>query len=114
MANAKSMKKGIFKIKRYVNKLTIYNRLKFKLASGIHGLKSESSRRDNGSSICVCCELDKEESVKHFLLECPLYNEVRDEILNDGDDAHRCILLLRDYGAFASRPLITGNGKRFL
>eukprot|EP00121_Abeoforma_whisleri_P001061 Awhi_evm1s944 len=79
------------------------------------------SRRDNGSNICVCCELDKEESEGHFSLECPLYNEIRDEILLqimyssdrsqkeqfNGDDAHRCIILLQDYGAFVSRPLIT-------
>eukprot|EP00121_Abeoforma_whisleri_P004068 Awhi_evm1s3670 len=91
-------------MKRYVNKLTAYNRLKFKLASGTHGLRSKLSRRDNGSNISFCCEVDKEESVEHFMLEYPLYNEIRDETLLqimyyssdrfqkewfDGDDAHR-------------------------
>eukprot|EP00121_Abeoforma_whisleri_P006746 Awhi_evm1s6143 len=63
MANAKSMKKGVFKMKQYVNKSTTSNRLKLKLASGIHGLRLELGSQDNGSNICVCCELDKEESV---------------------------------------------------
>eukprot|EP00121_Abeoforma_whisleri_P001425 Awhi_evm1s1269 len=91
MADAKSMKK------------------RSKLASGTRGLRSELNRRDNGSNGCVYCELDKEESVEHFLLECPLYNEIKDEILlqivyssSDGfqkawfdrDDAHRCTMLL--------------------
>eukprot|EP00121_Abeoforma_whisleri_P001541 Awhi_evm1s1375 len=71
MANAKSIKKGVFKMKGSVNKLATSNRLKFKIASGTHGLRSKLSRRDNGSNSCVCCELDKEESVEHFLLECP-------------------------------------------
>eukprot|EP00121_Abeoforma_whisleri_P011242 Awhi_evm1s10367 len=47
-ANAKSMNKGVFKMKRHVKKLTTSNRLNFKLASGTHGLRSELSRRDNG------------------------------------------------------------------
>eukprot|EP00121_Abeoforma_whisleri_P010611 Awhi_evm1s9789 len=98
------MKKGVFSMKRYVNKLITSNWLKFKLVSGTHGLRSELSGWDNG------CELDKE--------ECPLYNENRDETLLqmmyssdrfqkewfDRDDAHGCIRLLRDYGAFVSRP----------
>eukprot|EP00121_Abeoforma_whisleri_P010363 Awhi_evm1s9555 len=72
MANAKPMNKGVFKIKRFVNKLTTSNRLKFKLASGKDSLRSElSSRRDNGSNICVCRELGKKESGEHFWLECP-------------------------------------------
>eukprot|EP00121_Abeoforma_whisleri_P008889 Awhi_evm1s8161 len=57
-------------MKRYENKSTTSNRLQFKLASGTHGLRSELSRRDNESNICVCYELDKEENVEHFLLEC--------------------------------------------
>eukprot|EP00121_Abeoforma_whisleri_P011875 Awhi_evm1s10957 len=63
---------------RYVNKLTTSNRSK---SSGTHGLRSELSRRDNENNVCVCCELDKEESAEHFLLECPLYNDTLDEIL---------------------------------
>eukprot|EP00121_Abeoforma_whisleri_P005839 Awhi_evm1s5297 len=103
LCNAESMKKGIFKIKRYVNELKTYNRLKFKIASGTHSLRSGLSRREDGSNICVCWQLVKEESVEHVLLECPLYNKIRDEILLqimyssdrfqkewfDGDDAHR-------------------------
>eukprot|EP00121_Abeoforma_whisleri_P003499 Awhi_evm1s3142 len=42
-----------------------------KLASGTHGLRSELSSQNNGSNICVCWKLDKEESEDHFLLECP-------------------------------------------
>eukprot|EP00121_Abeoforma_whisleri_P001965 Awhi_evm1s1760 len=121
MVNAKPMKKGVVKMKWYVNKLTTSNRLKFKLANGTHGLRSELSHRNNESSNCVCRELDKEESVEHFFLECLLYNEIRDEVLLqimyssdsfekewfDGDEAHRCIMLLCDYDAFVSRSLIT-------
>eukprot|EP00121_Abeoforma_whisleri_P008467 Awhi_evm1s7775 len=63
IANVKSMKKG------------------FKLASGTHGLRLGLSPRDNGSNICICCDLDKDESVEHFSLECPLYNKIREKIL---------------------------------
>eukprot|EP00121_Abeoforma_whisleri_P007278 Awhi_evm1s6639 len=99
-----------------MNKLTTSNRPKFTLASE-HDLRSKLSRRDNGSNICVCCELDKEDSVEHLLLKYPLYIEIRDETQSqimyssdgfqiDGDDTHRCIMLLRDYGAYVSQPLI--------
>eukprot|EP00121_Abeoforma_whisleri_P009071 Awhi_evm1s8333 len=81
ISRSRSDEEGVFMMKRYVNELTIFNRSKFKLASGIHGLESELSRWVNRCNIYVCCELDKEESVEHFLLECPLYNEIRDEIL---------------------------------
>eukprot|EP00121_Abeoforma_whisleri_P000798 Awhi_evm1s707 len=87
---------------------------KFKLVSGTHGLRSELSRRDNGSNLCMCCDMDREESVGHLLLERPLYKDVRDEVLLqiinlsegfrkewfDGDETHGCVMLLRDYGAF--------------
>eukprot|EP00121_Abeoforma_whisleri_P015052 Awhi_evm1s13877 len=45
--NAKSMKKVGFKMKGYLNKLTTSNRLKIKLASASHILRSELSRWDN-------------------------------------------------------------------
>eukprot|EP00121_Abeoforma_whisleri_P012718 Awhi_evm1s11740 len=31
----------------------------------------------------------------------------------DGDDAHRCIMLLHDYGAILSRPSITMETAKF-
>eukprot|EP00121_Abeoforma_whisleri_P009969 Awhi_evm1s9182 len=59
----------------------------------------------------------KEESVEHFLLESPLYYEISEQIMYSSDGfqkewfdgmlLHRCITLLRDCGAFVSRPLIT-------
>eukprot|EP00121_Abeoforma_whisleri_P017223 Awhi_evm1s15788 len=82
MGNDKSMKKEVFKMKRCVNKLTTSNRLKFKLVSGTHDLRSEWSRRDNGCNISVCAESDKEESVEQFLLEWQLYNGRRNIVAN--------------------------------
>eukprot|EP00121_Abeoforma_whisleri_P010469 Awhi_evm1s9657 len=92
-----------------------------KLVSGTHGLRSELSRRDNGSNLCMCCDMDRKESVEHLLLECPLYKDVRDEVLLriinlsegfrkewfDGDETHRCVMLLRDYGAFVTKPFMS-------
>eukprot|EP00121_Abeoforma_whisleri_P004272 Awhi_evm2s3860 len=51
--------------------MTTSNRLKFKLVSATHGLRSELSRRDYGSNLCMCRDMDREESVEHLLLECP-------------------------------------------
>eukprot|EP00121_Abeoforma_whisleri_P007176 Awhi_evm1s6541 len=61
--------------------MTTSNRLKFKLMSGTHELRSELSLRDNGSNLCMCCGMDREESVENLLFECPLYKDVRDEVL---------------------------------
>eukprot|EP00121_Abeoforma_whisleri_P003820 Awhi_evm1s3440 len=52
-------------------KCLVKTRLCFKLVSGTHGLRSELSRRDIVSNLCMCCDLDREESVEHLLLECP-------------------------------------------
>eukprot|EP00121_Abeoforma_whisleri_P012098 Awhi_evm1s11167 len=68
IASINSMKKGIFNMERYLNKMKTSNKLKFKLVSGTHGLRSELSRRDNGSDLCMCCDMDKEESGEHLLL----------------------------------------------
>eukprot|EP00121_Abeoforma_whisleri_P014300 Awhi_evm1s13188 len=68
------------------------------------GLDRKLSRRDNGSNLCMCCDMDREESVEHLLFECPLYKDVRYEVLLriinlyegfrkewfDGDGTHRC------------------------
>eukprot|EP00121_Abeoforma_whisleri_P013786 Awhi_evm1s12719 len=88
--------------------MTTSNRLKFKLASGTHRLRSELSRRHNGSNLCMCCDMDREESVEYLL------DEVLLRIINlsegfrkewfDGDETHRCVMLLRDYGAFVTKP----------
>eukprot|EP00121_Abeoforma_whisleri_P008798 Awhi_evm1s8080 len=44
--------------------MTTSNRLKFKLVSSTHGLRSELSLRDNGSNLGMCCDMDREESVR--------------------------------------------------
>ena len=114
-----SIRKGSFKMKQYVNILTTSNRLKFKLISGTHGLRSELSRRDKGDNTCMCCETNEEESVQHLPLDCPLYKDIRNDILHQiinlnenfkkewvkGDPLHRCVMLLRDYGNFITTSL---------
>ncbi len=121
MGFVNSMKVGKARSRVYVNKLTPANRLKFKLISGTHGLRSELSRRDKGDNSCICCNANVTESAEHFLLECPLFQDIRDDVLCNitniskhfrdewlkGDDTHRCVMLLRDYGAFVSKPLIS-------
>eukprot|EP00121_Abeoforma_whisleri_P015403 Awhi_evm1s14196 len=69
--------------------LTTSNRLKFKLASGTHGLRSELSGKDNENITRV---VDKEETVEEILLQ-PMYSsdDFQKELF-DGDDAHRCII----------------------
>eukprot|EP00121_Abeoforma_whisleri_P003912 Awhi_evm1s3526 len=68
-------------MKRYLNKMTTSNGLKFKLVSGTHGLRSQLSRRD----------------IKKALFRKEWF---------DGDETHRCVMLLRSYGAFVTKPFM--------
>eukprot|EP00121_Abeoforma_whisleri_P009034 Awhi_evm1s8299 len=81
--------------------MTTSNRLKYELVSGTHGLRSELSRRDNGSNLCMCCDMAREEEKCGTPpVECPLYKDVRDLSKSfrkewfDGDETHGCVMLL--------------------
>ena len=55
--------------------------LRFKLRSGTCLLNIEKGRRSRKQAdrICSVCEMGTEESVEHFLLECPAYVDEREK-----------------------------------
>ena len=62
-------------------------KLRFELASfriGSHGLEVDVGRRRNQAReerLCRMCNMDVVEDEMHFLLYCPAYNDIRENIL---------------------------------
>eukprot|EP00121_Abeoforma_whisleri_P008593 Awhi_evm1s7887 len=93
-ANANFVKKGM---KWYVEKLTTSNRLKFKLAFGHMAL-------DRNSFV----------GIMKILLPIMYSSDGFQKEWIDRDDVHRCSMLLRDFGAFVSPPLVITEMAKFL
>ena len=73
--------------------------LKFKLRTGVCGLGEDYFRQKRGSGFCTCGAF---ETLKHFLLLCPHFNDIRKAMFNDikrlcGDDIFNLMISSQDY-----------------
>ena len=54
--------------------------LKFKLRTGVLGLGADLVRQHRGQGTCTAC--GQFENAKHFILQCPSYNDLRRDMFN--------------------------------
>ena len=73
-------------MKKYLNSDTGSQFVNIRISA--HSLRIETDRRsknyiDRTLKKCQYCILDEVEDEKHFIIECPLYDPIRTELLNN-------------------------------
>ena len=80
---------------------------------GGHDLQIEKGRfqqQDRTERLCKCCNLGDVEDLKHFILECPAYQEIRQEFACIFIVADGCMVKFFEFWHLEIMPDVGENG----